>query len=163
MANSPRPIRTDDQLRGAAVHVNYEIKMLIFARGLLSPIWSSPSSHPHENELNMALEAFLLHFRNLRAFLCPKLQPIKEDDIIASDFFGATEAADVVPSAPFEEEKQRIDKMLAHISYRRDRYILDGQDDWTVHDLASLMLAQIDIFLSSLPATRAEWFRRAVT
>ena len=75
-------------LRKAAEHVSYEIEMLMFAGSELGGWHSSPMSKPAGNYENMALESFLLHFRNLRAFLCPTLQMTCDDDICASAFLG---------------------------------------------------------------------------
>jgi hypothetical protein len=57
----------------------------------------------------MALEAFLMHYRNLRAFLCPNLQRVAEDDIIASDFLKEPAARDIVDASKFKLDKERLD------------------------------------------------------
>ena len=74
-----RKQRADTELRAAAKHVGYEIQMLIFAANKLVGGWRESC------DCYMAQESFLLHFRNLRAFLCPSLQGTRDDDVYASD------------------------------------------------------------------------------
>jgi hypothetical protein len=90
-----RTIQLDPDLRIAAHHVNYEIGMLAHTGFYLGGFHSSPMSTPEENDKNMALESFLTHYRNLRAFLCPSLQVYGDEDIIASDFLKETPARDI--------------------------------------------------------------------
>src|SRR5262245_37262534 len=109
-----RKVQLDSDLKKAAGLVNYEIDMLVFSAEHLGGSHSSPKAEPEDMEKNMAMEAFLLHFRNLRAFLCPKMQSLWDDDVIATDFLKESSERNVV-SAILPGEKDRIDKMLAHI------------------------------------------------
>ena len=73
MASSPkrrseRPKRSPAELQVAAHHVTYEIGMLFFSAEDLGGRYASPLAPPEDMAKNMALECFLLHFRNLRAF-----------------------------------------------------------------------------------------------
>jgi hypothetical protein len=153
-----RIIRSDGELEEAAVHVRYEVNMLLFAVGVVGGCHSSPQSTPEENDRNVALDSFLLHFRNLRAFLCPKLQRVEADDILAGDFLKRPEFFDVADSDALAVDKKRIDKMLAHVSYNRTKYINDGDEVWMCARLASTMLANFDRFLAALPDHRTRWF-----
>jgi len=81
----PRPVLEDATLEAAAAHVRFEIKMLFESSERLGPWFESPRSLG-ESEATMAAESFLLHFRNLRAFLCPSLQNFSNDDVIGSDY-----------------------------------------------------------------------------
>src|ERR1019366_334218 len=86
---------------------------------------ASPVVTPQGDEKNMALESFLLHFRNLRVFLCPSLQEgnVFPDDVLASDFTGKFDCSDVGDKTKFPpEEQKRLNKMLTHISYKRPDY-----------------------------------------
>jgi hypothetical protein len=165
----PRDIQKDTDLHAVAGYVTYEIETLAFASEHLGGWHSSPKASPEDSEKNVALESFLLHFRNLRAFLCPLLQTdpqkepprVKPDDVIASDFLRESTARNVVSPDPFLADKERIDKMLAHISYQRTRYITTGQDGWAVAKMLELMLEQFEVFLKPLPATERSWFPAA--
>jgi hypothetical protein len=154
-----RQTRTDTDLRNAAGHVSYEIEMLIYSADHIGGWHSSPISTPSGNEKNMALESFLLHFRNLRAFLCPSLQgEPKPDDILASDFLREREPRDIGRAANLATDKKRLDKMLAHLSYERDRYIAAGQHRWLAVRMASDALTEFDAFLAILEPEMASWF-----
>jgi hypothetical protein len=61
-----RPLRSESQLRSAARHVEYEIGMFLYTGHSLGYQYSSPPSGLSAPQKNIALESFLLHFRNLR-------------------------------------------------------------------------------------------------
>jgi hypothetical protein len=114
----------------------------------------------------VALESFLLHFRNLRAFLFPSLQQgqPKREDIMASDFLEESTASDIGNPANFVEDKDRLDRMLAHLTYHRRRYIEAGQDDWQAAQMASEKLTQFEAILASAslkPKTASSFPARA--
>jgi hypothetical protein len=56
---------TPEKLRKSAQHVSYEIRMLIFSAQHVSGWHASPLAPLGADEK----QSFLLHFRNLRAFL----------------------------------------------------------------------------------------------
>lgn len=153
-----RTVRSDEQLREAAKHVFYELSVLIYAAEHLGGSHSSPMSTPSDNDLNVALDSFLLHFRNLRAFLCPSIGPFRDDDILASDFLKEPRERDFGDPNALTVDKDRIDKMLAHISYDRDDYIAKGNGAWAVARIAATVLRQFDLFLASLPHRIARHF-----
>src|ERR1044071_3416831 len=103
-----RPIRSDLELKGAAEHVSYEIEMLVYTREELGGSHASPESAPEGQRKDMALESFLLHFRNLRAFLCPP-SSVREDDVIASDFKKEQQARSLGDWSRLGLEKDRLD------------------------------------------------------
>jgi hypothetical protein len=150
----PRRSRNTEELRKAAVHVNYEIEMLVFAAEHLGGWHSSPMTNPVGNEKHMALESFLLHFRNLRAFLCPSLQ--RQDDVLASDFLGLYDRSDKL-----NLDKERLDKMLAHVSYSRSDYIEADHYRWDSSAMLILMLSELQKFLVRLPDEQRGWFPSA--
>jgi hypothetical protein len=117
--SSERPKRDPSDLEAAARHVSYEIRMLFYSAAKLGGWHASPPTTLVDDAKNMALECFLLHFRNLRAFLCPLLQKVYDDDILASDLLGESAARDIGDAAILSEDKERLDKMLAHLSYTR--------------------------------------------
>ena len=156
-AAKPRRTRTADELQAAAVHVSYEIRMLVYSAGHLGAWHSSPMETPSGNEKNMALESFLLHFRNLAAFLCPSIQTCGPDDIIASDFFDGrvTQYGDARQLSP---DPRRIHRMLAHLSYSRRNYIAAGEHHWGIAEMLCPMLDHLRGFYADLPAGMALWF-----
>jgi len=154
----PRKIRTDSELKEAASHVKYEIEMLTHCTEYLSAEYASPPDPLAAPDKNMALETFLLHYRNLRAFLCPNLQRVAEDDIIASDFLKETSARDIADASKFKLDKERLDGMLSHLTYRRVDYIAAGNNFWSVSDMLRTMLLELQAFIGTLPPAMASWF-----
>lgn len=148
-------------LQDSAKHVSYEMEMLMFSASELGGWHSSPMSKPAGNHENMALESFLLHFRNLRGFLCPKLQRTWPDDIVASKFLGNAEAVDVVDRRNLSRDKERIDKMLAHLSHSREHFIEARKHGWPVAKMLLEMLEQLEIFLGMLSPEKRAWFPSA--
>ena len=156
-----RRTRTTEELRKAAGHVSYEIEMLGFSAEHVGGWHSSPMTTPVGNEKNMALESFLLHFRNLRAFLCPSLQRLTDDDVLASDFLGMYDGSDVGDRDKLKVDKERLDKMLAHVSYSRPDYIEAGDHGWDSSAMLILMLAQLEKSLARLSKEQRAWFPSA--
>jgi hypothetical protein len=154
----PTRKRTPQDLRNAAKHVSYEIEMLMFAGSELGGWHSSPMSKPAGNYENIALESFLLHFRNLRGFLCPTLQKTCGDDICASAFVEKSQAVDVADTRTLSRDKPRLDKMLAHLSYSREPFIQAREDAWPVAHMSIEILEQLEIFLGLLSPEMRSWF-----
>ncbi len=154
-----RKIRSDAELQEAAAHVRYEIDMLIYCAEDLSASYSSPPSTLATPAKNMALEAFLLHYRNLRAFLCPNLQKrVADDDIFASDFLKESTARDLADGSKLALHKDRLDGMVSHLTYRRIRYIAAGNHLWNVADMLTTMLLELQVFFGNLPPAMVSWF-----
>jgi hypothetical protein len=150
--------RTPQDPRNTAKHVSYEIEMLMFAGSELGGWHSSPMSKPAGNYENIALESFLLHFRNLRGFLCPTLQKTCGDDICASAFVGKSQAVDVADTRTLSRDKPRLDKMLAHLSYSSEPFIQAREDAWPVARMSIEILEQLEIFLGLLSPEMRSWF-----
>jgi hypothetical protein len=151
----PMP-RTAKELAGAAVHMTYEVNMLLFASRYIDGWYSAVG--PEERLTNMALESFLLHFRNLRTFLCPKLQVTKPDDITGPDFVGLGHKDDAINSARFPmDEATSLNKMLAHLSYSRPTYIAGGLYDWHVPRRTLDVLNGFKEFLAKLDPGTRKW------
>jgi len=153
-----RERRAEQILAQAAADVRYEIEMLVYSSAILGLEYGSPATTPTNEHWNMALESFLVHFRNLRAFLCPSLQPTYDDDVIASDFLGDPQARDIGDVARLAVDRQRLNRMLAHLSYSRDKYIRSGESIWRIAELTAIVLDEFEKFLGQLPDERILWF-----
>lgn len=151
-----RTLRSPGELQAAAGHVRYELAMLVCAALYIPGGISSPAVGETKN---IALEAFLLHYRNLRAFLCPSLQKTSGDDIIASDFMDNSIPEDVGDPGELGGDKDRIDKLLAHISYERARYEATGEKSWNPDAMARRIQKGMAKFFLRLSPERREWFR----
>jgi len=106
----------------------------------------------------MDLECFLLHFRNLRAFLCPSPR-FGADDVLASDFLGMRTAKDIGDSAKLDRDKTRLDKMLAHVTYSRSAYVQASDHRWNIEGMLIPMLDELQKFVAMLPAEQRAWFQ----
>ena len=155
---SERPRRSPTELQVAAHHVTYEIGMLFFSAEDLGGWHASPLAPPEDMAKNMALECFLLHFRNLRAFLCPSIQASSVDDIIAGDFLNELEARDIGEAEVLSNDKKRLDRMLAHLSYSRKEYIEAKSYGWLTAEMELALLDQLEVFFGRLSPERREWF-----
>ena len=156
--SSERPDLDPAKLRKAAEHVTYEIEMLFFAARDIGGWHASPIAPPEDVKKNMALECFLLHFRNLRSFLCPG-SDAPTDDILAGDFLGWRKVKDVAEILPLAVTgKERLDKMLAHLSYARKNFIEARNYGWPTAEMELALLDQMQLFFEKLSPERRSWF-----
>jgi len=91
---------------------------------------------------NMAIESFLLHVRSISDFLCPPSN-LKDDDVIASDFVGSWRCPPPLP----ENDRLRINKRLAHVSYSRGAL----PAEWSVDLILERVSTPYSLFLNALP------------
>lgn len=145
-------------LKEQAIHICYEIEMLAFSGQHLGGAHSSPATKPWGNEKNMALESFLLHFRNLRDFLCPLLPKVNKDDICASDFLDKPAVDNEGDAAKLSKDQERINKMPAHLSDERRRFIKENNYAWFPMTMLVGTLKEMKTFLGRLPEERRRWF-----
>src|SRR5258705_4608571 len=119
LAKNERPQMPESVLRYLASETGslfYEVTMLTVAENKVSQT-------PPSNERNLAIECFLLHFRNLRDFLYPPSEPWTgkkaEDNVIAFDFCPQWKQLreDWAECSP--NETDRLNKLLAHLTYSR--------------------------------------------
>ena len=149
-----RSARTDEELKETAEGpIVYEVDMLRKCASVLS----SPLNQLTQN---MALESFLVHVRNLREFLYDA--GTNPDDVVAGDFFpGPGQWEDIRPPVPkvLEDNRDRLNKALAHISYSRLKYKGPAMA-WPSQQIASELIAVVRVFLRKLPQGRSAWFSR---
>lgn len=133
--------------------VGYEIKSLCDAYGEYARLVRA--SNTPSSLKNATLEAFLIHVRNLRDFF---VGTDNWDDILAIDF--------VSPRPRFRfptlrSLRHRLDKRLAHPSYKRAR----GKDQWPVGALLTELTDAWTLFLRRLatanPRARAVFARES--
>ncbi len=157
-----RPPRTDEDLRNAAGNIYYEVEMLcnVLALWLFLPLLN-PAFR------NMAIESFLVHFRNVRDFLYPthgQRQPdskspdryaVALDSVLAFDFnpsgwnFEITDWIEVAP-----DERNRINRMLSHVSYSRSSYA----KEWPLQRMGEELTSRFIQFLKTLTPGRKDLF-----
>ncbi len=104
----------------------------------------------------MAIECFLIHFRNLRDFLYPDADSAdNRDNVIARDYDSGWLKTDSDWKPCSRNERNRINKLLAHISYSR-RHL---DHSWPIQAMWQQMMQRLAGFIRSLPAERREWFK----
>lgn len=164
IAKSKRPVQPDETLKflvGPNGSVYYEVVMMDEALKRwtkLRPI--ATRSREQAIAANLALEGFLLHFRNLRDFFYPSSEiwtrPKWYDNAVAWDFCRAWTRCSLEWSESSPGERDRINKLLSHISYGRST--LDK--DWSgAEKMAKRVMEQFDLLLPLLTAQQREWFR----
>lgn len=70
-----------------------------------------------QDQVNLFLEAFLLHARNIRDFLAWSNNP---NDVIAADFVGRPVRVRM-PLLRSRKVRERLNRRIAHLSYSRSR------------------------------------------
>ncbi len=152
---SKRPSRDDSVLRDLVCQPTGALFYEVWMLNESAKIWSSTSPGAAHN---MAIESFLVHFRNLRDFFYPPFEAWtdkrKTDDVIAFDYCDQWHAAapDWRELAPCERD--RINKLLAHISYSRTAL---GRD-WPIREMLAAIRTSLSAFVTKLPTERQKWF-----
>ena len=149
-----RPRMAEPKLDAAAEDVYYELEQMILAI----------SRKPTDAHLqNMLVEAFLVHYRNLRDFLFPtldtlnmpagreqknpKAQKAALDTVIANDFAPQWQHHSAEYVGLDKDERDRINRRIMHISYSRQH--LDNAWNWLA--MARLLCDQFTAFLEVVP------------
>lgn len=153
------PVPDVKELEVAAADVAYEIETMLFAADHLAWGHSSPAVEPEGKEMDVFLESFLLHYRNLRAFLCPSLQSRFKTDVFGWHFLlYAQEPTNEGDLVTLGRDKDRLNACLAHISYDREHYRRAGDWNWEVQRMRDEMVRNLRDFLLKLAPFRRAWF-----
>lgn len=125
-------------------------------------VWRVPvhESAPGRLKRRLRIEGLLLHARVLRDFfLCDSRNP---DDILAVDFL---EKADNWSSdglfGYLQANRERMDKMLAHLTYSGAEFVRTGEIEWRFDDIHDEIKAAWDRFLPCLNDERRPWFENS--
>ena len=102
---------------------------------------------------SILLTAFLVHARNLRAFL---FTPPRLDDVAAEHFLPdwAEKVEDWCPY--FLEHRERLNKSLAHISYKRIEY--EANKLWECGTIHKELTDAWNEFFGRLTREEQDWF-----
>ena len=123
----------------------YEYRMLV----AMAQAWIARRSQPNNACDFAVLESFLVHARNLHAFL--RTRKDKEKDRRPGDYF----AADFVEGFGVEvyerETVEKINRWLQHLTTWR--YDDDEHPEWSLHELFLPVVKAMDDFLTSLETT----------
>ncbi len=152
-------LRSRHDLHSVAVHLSYEVLAMREALG----VWKRSQ---RDVVFRLALENFLLHARNLlNTFYEPRpLGEMGSDDLLARDFFipPATWERVRPPSVPptLTGVRERLNKLLAHLTYSRIGYALKDDPDWRwpCAEMASELEELIRSFMDNLPVENRDFF-----
>lgn len=137
-------------LKKATEHLCYEISLFYQTLELLA--------QPRlQVEVNILLDSFAIHTRNLFDFFYPK-KNTKPDDMLVSDYIGK--------SSYFSRNKtkkkdlifivRKVDKQVAHLTYARNRYNQKTKQ-WLYVDIGQKMDKTLTAFYEALPNSYKKW------
>ncbi len=171
---SPVPrIRTEEEQKGIASDVIYEWKMfswtfealrrssvekVLSVKEIPFPAVLCYGTSLYEEDASAMLEPFLLHARNIRDFLYRDFAQ-REDDVLAADFFddAALWTARRPPIGKYLESlRERLNKAVAHLSYRRLKNRSD--EGWDIKQIKSELRTPWNAFIRTLPQKKKQWF-----
>ena len=139
-----RKVRGPAALKSAAATIVYEFQMLLVGHQVMR---SGPT--PEEN--NLALEAFLVHARNLLEFFATSGYP---DSILAKDFVSQMPR---IAMPYLRSNRKRLHRRLAHPSYSRPRLGRGWELDRLVWEVGTAMGAFLERLEEERPG-RLAWF-----
>lgn len=141
---------TNYTLKKAAEHLFYEAWMFYQTLVLLR--------QPRQQiEVNILLDAFVVHARNLFDFFYPKRHS-KPDDMVVTDYLpklkvfnvGKTKKRDLLFVV------RKADKQVAHLTYARNRYNQKTKS-WSFVDIGRKMHKTLSAFYNTLPNPYKKW------
>jgi len=146
----------------ASGYVYYELATLLDARRVhdkaaKKQTSGSPETNPLWNAVQRcALESFLTHYRNLFEFLTNK---DFKDNLLAEHYASGWSGEDDWRKDAPEDEQKRINKLLAHISFKRDEL---GTGSWCPDAMEARVCRVFSEFIRQLTDHDTKLFSRAV-
>jgi len=163
--NLPMSQHTPDEAEVKAVATYVWFEFLMFtqaAKEILSLVEGKADGKGGYNltvqeqlQVNVLLASLLIHARNLRYFLFDKP---KWDDVSAQHFLPEWDEKVEKWCPYFDENRERLNKSLAHISYKRIEYA--PNKGWDCVKIYNEVKAAWNEFWSRLPAAKQKWFNR---
>jgi hypothetical protein len=144
--------RTLDDLKVGVDAVKYELTSLINSSKAAQYLGKAKAAPGNTEEQlwqvlsNCTLEAFLLHYRNLKAFL----NNGKYSDDVKAEHYSDTWCSKSIFAGETPDEDDRLNKLLAHISYSRENLTRD----WALPKLEQQLC---DTFREFLRQVRPEY------
>jgi hypothetical protein len=149
------------QLASADGSLFYEFQMLTAAVDAWRMLSAKQERTPLEDFCkNAAIECFLVHFRNLRDFFYPSPDVWNKakwfDNAVAWDYDPTWDKATADWQGIGLQERERANKLLAHISYSRP----DLDHDWTLMPaMRNALVKEVRELVGRVPDERREWFK----
>jgi len=152
--------KSDNDMKQAAAFVYYEYEQFRWAILHLPKGWRCGTAGVFREE-DAVVEVALLHARVLRDFFTRKrccLPHYSKSDIIAEDFFDNPKKWDPPVFSYLHDNKKRLDRSLAHLSYSRREYEQPGRKEWDFEATSTELMAAWKVFWGKLPEERRAWF-----
>ena len=128
-----------EQLSLLAEHIPYEVDMLHELRRRIRGALSGDVV-----VRNAVLESFLLHARSLDAFLGPRAENARPDDVFAEDFVSGWRRT----GTGLGDKRSRVNKEIAHLTVARAEEITKY---WPIDSTADDLLGDMVRFAVKLP------------
>lgn len=142
------------KIEKVAGDIKYEIDMFRFTADNLS------KPNLQQNIINVLIESFAIHTRNLFFFFYAGNKLRKKDDVIAEDYdINKKEfRTHRTKKALLKYIVKRVAKQVAHITYHRAVYNKRTKP-WKHRDIRNKIDKTIDAFINSLSDKQQIWFR----
>lgn len=159
---------SETEMKDAATFVKYEWCMFSWAASVIDHTFP-PEAAPEEWRMGTGdssepedalVEVLLLHARALRDFFNRgrKDSGVHATDILAEDFFDTPDQWNKPVFIYLSQNKNRLNRALAHLSYDRIGYEVTGKD-WNPRAITAELNEAWRTFLAELPEEREAWFR----
>ena len=131
---------SDEELKDYSDHhLKYELDMLIWCTGFLSPLADVKNAgHIPWAANNAVMNSYSMHARNLIDFLYLRsLGKDRNTDVIVEDFIEPSKLAEGLPPMPplLAEAKRKADKQVAHLTTDRIQFEEAGKE-WRFIEIA---------------------------
>jgi len=142
---------TQYTLKKSAEHILYEVWMFYQTLILLK-------TAKRQIEINILLDAYAVHARNLFDFFYPDKKN-RPDDMIIYDFIDRA----IIFNRNKTSKKdllfirKKANKQVAHLTYARNRYSLKTNKIWPFVDIGRKMYQTLNAFYTSLPRPYLKW------
>jgi len=137
-------------LKKATEHLYYEVLMFYQTLILLAQTHS-------QTEVNILLDSFAIHTRNLFDFFYPK-KNTRPDDVLFADFMGKSNwfSHNKTKKKDLFFVVRKADKQVAHLTYARNRYNPKTKP-WPFVDIGQKMFKTLKAFYEELPNSYKKW------
>lgn len=150
MSNQPSSVTTYS-LEKASEHIYYEAWMFYetASRAINSIV---------VEEVNINLESFSIHARNLFNFLYPMTSRPKRDDIWVTDYIKMTRSYNSSKTNKRELKfiLNKTAKQVGHLTYRRNKYNSENKG-WPVYDIVIKIHKTLTAFYQELDDGYKKW------
>lgn len=143
------------KLKKATEHLYYEIEGFYNTALVLK----SKKFILKQFDLNILLNSFAIHTRNLFDFFYPKNNNIKEDDMLVYDYISNYRLFNVKKTNKKELNfiVKKVNKQVVHLTYKRNRYSVKTNKGWDPADVMPGMTKTIIAFYNLLPNSYKNW------